>query len=267
MILTKIVQVKRTEIEAQKGETSLAELQAAVRTLPAARDFYAALAAGNGIRLIAEVKKASPSKGLIRPDFEPVSLTSAYRQGGAAAISVLTDEQFFQGSLSYLGLIRERVDLPLLRKDFILEPYQIYQSRAAGADAVLLIARILSQGQLSEFIGLARELGMEPLVETHTQEDLTKSLEAGAKIIGINNRDLATFQTDLGLTLELAKQVPPGRLIVSESGISRPEDLRLLAQGGVKAVLVGEALARETDVTGATARLLQGAVETGGKLS
>lgn len=258
MILDKIVQVKQIEIEAQKLACPLPELLAAIEDRPATRDFHAALKAGAEIRLIAEVKKASPSKGVIRPDFEPVSLAESYCQGGAAAISVLTDEQFFQGSLSYLGLIREQVGLPLLRKDFILDPYQVYQSRAAGADAVLLIARILSQEMLTGFIGLARELGMEPLVEIHSLEDLAKSLEAGAKIIGINNRDLATFKTDLGLTLELAKGVPPGCLIVSESGIREPEDLRLLAGAGVKAVLVGEALARERDVVGATARLLGG---------
>lgn len=258
MILDKIVQVKQIEIDNHKSVCPLPELLTAIEGSPVTRDFYAALKTGSELKLIAEVKKASPSKGIIRPDFEPVSLAQSYCQGGAAAISVLTDEQFFQGSLSYLGLIREHVALPLLRKDFILDPYQLYQSRAAGADSVLLIARILSQGQLTEYISLARELGMEPLVEIHSREDLAKSLEAGAKIIGINNRDLATFQTDLGLTLELAKDIPKDCLIVSESGIREPEDLRLLAGAGVKAVLVGEALAREEDVVAATFRLLGG---------
>ncbi len=258
MILDRIVQAKQEEIVQQKGEKPLQRLQEELRYLPPVRDFYGALAAGNHVNVIAEVKQASPSKGLIRPGFEPVSLAEAYRDGGAAAISVLTDEKFFRGSLAYLDQIHQRVGLPLLRKDFVLDPYQIYQSRAAGADSILLIARILEFQPLQAFIKLARELGMEPLVEIHDSEDLRKSVEAGAKIIGINNRDLSTFTTDIKATLALLPQMPAGCLIVSESGIGRPEDLQQLGRAGVKAVLVGEALAREQDVVGATQRLVLG---------
>ena len=258
MILDRIVQAKKEEIAEQKREKPLELLREELPHLPPARDFFAALAAGSDVKVIAEVKQSSPSKGLIRPGFEPVSLAEAYRDGGAAAISVLTDEKFFRGSLSFLAQIRRRVGLPLLRKDFLLDSYQIYQSRAAGADSILLIARILGFEPLREFIGLARELGMEPLVEIHDSEDLSISVAAGARIIGINNRDLATFITDIEATLALAPQVPAGCLSVSESGIGKPEDLQRLGRAGVKAVLVGEALAREQDVTGATQRLVLG---------
>lgn len=256
MILDKIVQVKRQEVAAAKQKLPLAELIKLTKNVAPCRNFKAALAAGSAVSLIAEVKKASPSKGLIRPNFDPVQLAEDYREGGAQALSVLTDEQFFQGSLTYLKLIRERVNLPLLRKDFVIDPYQIYQARVAGADAVLLIARILSAAELDEYLGIVRELGMDALVETHTTTDLAKSVAAGAEIIGINNRDLATFTTNLTKTTELAPHVPANCLLVSESGINRQEDVELLRTAGVKAVLVGEALAKEDDVVSATRKLL-----------
>lgn len=258
MILDKIVQVKHEEIIRDKSNRSLESLIEGIKQLPPTRDFATALKKGAGVNVIAEVKKASPSKGLICPDFDPVRLAQSYSAGGAAAISVLTDEQFFQGSLEYLQMIRSQISLPLLRKDFVLDIYQIYQARLAGADAVLLITRILKSAQLTEMIALTKELGLAALVEVHDKEDVSKALAAGAEIIGINNRDLATFTTDLNVTLELVRCIPEGRIIVSESGINRPEDLVLLGNAGVNAVLVGEALARERDVTGATVRLVTG---------
>ena len=201
----------------------------------------------SAIRLIAEVKKASPSKGLIRPDFDPVEIAKTYEQAGASAISVLTDEKYFQGRLDYLKAVREAVGLPLLRKDFIIDPYQIYEARAAGADAILLIVAALSKSELSEFMILADELGMASLVEVHAAEELDIALETGVRIIGINNRNLQTFETKLETTLELAARVPPDKVLVSESGIFTRADVERLMEVGVDAILVGESLMREPD--------------------
>ena len=214
---------------------------------------------GDRVRLIAEVKKASPSRGLLAPNFDPVLLATTYAQNGAAAISVLTDPRF-QGTLEHLASVKQAVlpvGTPALRKDFVFDPYQVYEARACGADAVLLIVSILTPQKLADFLSLGRELGMECLVEVHTPEELQAALDAGAEIIGINNRDLRTFHTDLAVTRELAQLVPRDKVIVSESGISTGEDMLNLKDLGVNAALVGEALVTAPDV-GAKVRELAG---------
>ena len=212
--------------------------------------------AGTGIKLIAEIKKASPSRGLICRDFNPRQIAGLYQEAGASAISVLTDERFFQGHSELLKSVKEVTSLPLLRKDFIIDEYQIYQSRLLKADAVLLIAAILSQQQLLEYIGLVKELGMAALVEVHNSDELCRVLETEALLVGINNRNLHTFRVDLGVTYQLISSVPKERVVVSESGISSREDVVGLAKAGVDAVLVGEALMGAQDIRAATADLL-----------
>jgi indole-3-glycerol phosphate synthase len=238
------------------------QLQAAAAQAPAPRDLFAALAAAPtvpaGVHLIAEVKKASPSRGVIRHDFDPVAIAAAYAAHGASGLSVLTDEEYFHGSLEYLRRTRRAVDIPVLRKDFILDTYQLWEARAAGADAVLLIAECLDDCHLRKLHREALALGLTPLVELYEPENLPRVLDAGATLIGINNRNLHTFEVDLEHTLRLCAQVPDECLLVSESGISRYEDLRRLAAAGVSAVLVGESLMRQPDVGRAVRRLLHG---------
>ena len=251
MILEEILAHKRAEVEEAKRRTPTGALrrEAEVRRGPRGR-FREAITSGDRIALIAEVKKASPSKGVIRPDFDPVELARAYAAGGARAISVLTDERFFMGSLDHLRAVQREVPLPVLRKEFIVDPHQVYEAKVAGADAVLLIVAALRPAELADLMQLAWELGLDALVEVHTEEELETALSAGADIVGINNRDLRTFFTSLEVTARLAPGVPEGTALVSESGIQRREDLELLAGLGVDAVLVGEALARERDVEG-----------------
>ena len=246
-ILDTIVASKRQEIEAAQRRTPAADLERRIAGLPAVRDFEAPLRRP-GIQVIAEVKKASPSAGVIRADFDPVAIARTYERHGAACISVLTDGPFFQGDLGYLGLIRDAVSLPLLRKDFILDPYQLLEARAAGADAVLLIAEILPGALLGDLYRQARGLGLHVLVELHDADQLPRVLECGAIIVGINNRNLRRFETRLEHTLELARNVPPDRCLVSESGIRTHADLVRLTDVGVKAVLVGESLMRAPDI-------------------
>jgi indole-3-glycerol phosphate synthase len=273
-ILDEIVATKLREIEAAKGRLPLPELRAAAKDAPPPRDFLAPLAkrsrnapraVGHGTRsvptarrlgLIAEVKKASPSKGVIRADFDPVKIALIYERHGADCLSVLTDEPYFQGSLEYLRLVRQAVQIPVLRKDFILDTYQLYEARAAGADAVLLIAECLDDCNLRKLHNECIDLGMTPLVELYEPGNLTRVLDAGATLIGVNNRDLRTFQTDLGHTLRLAGQVPDDCVLVSESGINTRADVERLAAGGVDAMLVGESLMREPDIGAAVDRLL-----------
>lgn len=255
-ILDDILTETRKTIRADRGSRPERELQAAVADLPPCRDFHAALAAGDRVQLIAEVKRASPSAGLIRQDFDPVRIARCYAEAGAACLSVLTDEPFFQGSLEFLRRVRSAIDLPLLRKDFILERYQLLQAREAGADCVLLIAECLSPNQLVELHEQASELGMQTLIELFEAERLPSVLATGTRLVGINNRDLRTFQTDLQHTLRLCQEIPADRLVVGESGIRTHEDLLRLGAGGVKAVLVGESLMRQDDVTAATRALL-----------
>lgn len=234
----------------------LAELKALAADVAPARDFHAALSGAPPMRLIAEVKKASPSKGIIRADFEPVAIAQIYAAAGASALSVLTDRDYFQGSLDYLKAIRAVVDLPLLRKDFIIDAYQVYEARAAGADAVLLIAECLTPSQLSELYGLIRELGMHALIELYDPQNLQAVLDTGTSIIGVNNRDLHTFVVDLDHTLRLKTQIPADRILVAESGIASRADVLRLEQAGVAAMLVGESLMRQPDISLAVRTLL-----------
>jgi indole-3-glycerol phosphate synthase len=247
VILDRIVAAKSREIASLKQATPLARLQEAVNDLPRARDFRQAIN-HRPCAIVAEVKKSSPSKGTIREQFEPVQIASIYQEHGAQAVSVLTDEQFFEGKGDYLTAIKKAISLPLLRKDFIIDPYQIYETRILGGDALLLIAAILDKGQLQEYIQLAEQLGLASLVEVHTKEELAKALAAGAEIIGINNRDLQTFSTDLKRTLELAPMIPKGTIVVAESGITTRKDIELLMQAGVHCFLIGEALMRADDI-------------------
>jgi indole-3-glycerol phosphate synthase len=255
-ILDKIVASKRREIEECKARQSVADLERALASAPPVRDFFAALAGPGPIRLIAEVKKASPSKGLIRADFDPVESALTYERHGAACISVLTDTPFFQGSLEHLCAVRSRVGLPVLRKDFLLDPYQLLEARACGADAVLLIAECLDDCSLRALHNRALELGLTPLVELYAPANLPRVLDAGATLIGINNRNLRTFEVDLDHTLRLREQIPPECLVVGESGIRTREDVLRLEAAGVNAILVGEALMASPDIGAAVDRLL-----------
>jgi indole-3-glycerol phosphate synthase len=251
-ILKKIVDYKREELAAAKAATPLAEMKALLGELEdRPRGFIRALAdasASGWTPIIAEVKKGSPSKGIIRADFDPLVIAETYEQNGATCLSVLTDEHFFLGHLSFLALIREQVRLPLLRKDFIFDPYQIYEARAAGADAILLIAAMLDLSRLEEFAGLARELSLDILLEVHDQAELEMALKTDCRLLGINNRNLRTFVTDLATTERLAPLVIDGRLIVAESGIEGRADIVRLQKAGAHAFLVGESLMREADI-------------------
>jgi indole-3-glycerol phosphate synthase len=255
-VLDEIVQSKLREVEASKRRMPLEELEAQAAEAPPARDFRAALAGPGPIRLIAEVKKASPSAGVIRPDFDPIAIARAYQAHGAACLSVLTDAPYFQGHLSYLARIRAAVAIPLLRKDFLIDEYQVVEARMAGADAVLLIAEILDDARLASLLARARSLGMSALVEFYDEANLPRVLDAGADLVGINNRDLHRFVTDLDHTLRLRDRIPPDVLLVSESGISTRADVERLEAADVSAILVGESLMRQADIGLAVERLL-----------
>lgn len=255
MILDRILVSKRQEVESRKLARPEREVRAAIADAPPARDFASALRRSHtGIpAVIAEVKKASPSRGILRSDFDPAAIAADYQAGGASAVSVLTDEQYFMGSLDYLFRVRTRVELPVLRKDFLIDPYQVYESRAAGADAVLLIAAALEKERLTELMDAASQLGMAALVEVHDEEELETALACGAGLLGINNRNLYTFDVDLGTTTSLAARLPPigapeRPKLVSESGIFTRQDLEQLGRIGTDAVLIGEALVREKDI-------------------
>lgn len=263
-VLDKIVTKKWEEIAAAKSRTPLVEVEAKLADAPPPRDFLGAIAAEGPVKLIAEVKKASPSKGLIRPDFQPVQIAKDYEAAGATCISCLTDEHFFQGHLDYLIAIRAEVGLPILRKDFVLDPYQVIEARAAGADAVLLIAECLDDSALKALHDQICELGMTPLVELYEESNVSRVLDIGAKLVGINNRDLRSFEVDLNHTIRLGKQIPEDRHLVGESGIFTHDDILLLEANQVDAVLVGESLMRQDDVQDAVRRLLVGASEPTG---
>lgn len=252
-ILDRIVAAKAEEVAALAARA--AELRDAAESMPPARAFEAALQRESEVALIAEVKRRSPSAGWIRRDLAPADVARAYEAAGAAAVSVLTDADFFGGSLADLDEVRRTVSLPVLRKDFTIDPVQVWESRAAGADAILLIARILDDSQLRDLGALARELGMAVLVEIHGAAELDRALAAGATVVGVNNRDLSTFHTDLGIALGLAARVPAHCALVAESGIRGPADVARLGRAGVDAVLVGETLMRAADVGAATAEL------------
>jgi len=260
MILDEIVAHKKMEVSAAKGRMPEVELRARLLDLEGStRGFARALRACHAsgrTTVIAEVKKGSPSKGVIRADFEPVAIAGIYETAGAACLSVLTDERFFLGHLRYLGQIRERVRLPLLRKDFVCDPYQIVEARWAGADAVLLIAAMLDLHQLRDFAAQARELGLDVLLEVHDEVELETALQTDCELIGINNRDLRTFVTDLATTERLIPQIPAARFVVAESGIHRRADVERLQTAGAGAFLVGESLMREADIAAKLRELL-----------
>jgi indole-3-glycerol phosphate synthase len=257
-ILDKIVATKRREIAAAQKAVPVAELERRIAGMPPVRDFTQAVSEPGTVRIIAEVKKASPSAGVIRADFDPVAIATIYERHGAAAISVLTDAEYFQGSLAYLAAVKQSVACPVLRKDFILDRYQLLEARAAGADATLLIAECLPGERLAELQREAEAVGLHTLVELHDADQLPRVLDCGATVIGINNRDLRTFATRLEHTLELMPRIPADRVVVSESGIRTHTDLERLRDAGVRAVLVGESLMRAPDI-GAALLTLAGA--------
>ena len=260
-ILEKILAVKREEVAAGQGRRSLDELKSRCADLPVCRGFAGALkrrAAASADAVIAEIKRASPSAGMIRADFDPAAIAQSYEQGGASCLSVLTDEPFFQGHADYLVAAREACVLPVLRKDFIIDPWQVWETRAMGADALLLIVAALDDAALDELSDLGRELGLSVLVEVHDETELERALAVPGDLVGINNRDLHRFVTDLDTSLRLAPRVPENRLVISESGIHTPSDLARLRAGGIGAFLIGEAFMREQEPGEALQRLLQG---------
>ncbi len=256
MILDEIVDYKKEFIESAMAKTSLADLREQLEDADPVRDFRGALRK-ESIGLIAEVKKASPSKGVMLDGMDPIGLATLYEHCGAACVSVLTDEKYFQGSLNDFTIVRRGIRLPCIRKEFIIDPYQIYESRVAGADAILLIVRILSDEQLREYRELAQSLEMAVLVETHDEDEIARALDTGARIIGINNRDLSTFEVDYKRTLELKRHVPGGVVLVSESGIHTREQVKALDDGGIDAMLVGEAFVTSQDIASKVRELLE----------
>ncbi|XID94323.1 indole-3-glycerol phosphate synthase TrpC [Paenibacillaceae bacterium WGS1546] len=258
MFLERIVATKRKEVETLKQSLNLSEAEKIISVMPPCRGFERALVRRNRpVGLIAEVKKASPSKGLIRPDFHPVELAADYERAGADCLSVLTDVDYFQGSNAYLTNIREQVKVPLLRKDFTIDERQIYEARLIGADAILLIAAILTPAELASFHRLARDIGLDVLVEVHDRSELETVLDFGeATLIGVNNRDLKTFETDLRVTEQLIGLMPSGVVAVSESAIATPDDIAFVRRAGAQAVLVGEHFMRQDNVRNAVNELL-----------
>ena len=247
MILDDIIENKKIEVDFAYSNFPLKDLQSALKDRPRPKDFYDLAINHSGLKIIAEVKKASPSKGVICENFNPVEIARNYENNGAFAISVLTDEKFFQGKLEYLSDISSEVDIPVLRKDFTIDPYQIFEARYYGADLVLLIASVLETTQLKEFLDITHSLGMNAIVEVHNAMELEKSLEVQSKIIGINNRDLKTFEVSLSTTEQLSKQIPEGQLIISESGIHSKADIEMLVDLGITTFLIGESFMNSED--------------------
>ena len=246
--LEEILSSTRETVRSAKLKRPMADLKRRVKDRESPRPFAGSLAKETGLRLIAELKQASPSQGLLRKDFNPIGIAKIYEEEGAAAVSVLTEERFFRGSLNYLVQVRAVVQCPLLRKDFLIDEYQVYEARAFDADAVLLIAAILDDGRLKDFQALAQDLGMDSLVEVHTETELERALQAVARVIGINNRDLTTFKTDLETTFRLIRKMPEDRTVVSESGIVQRKDVERLFEAEADALLVGETFMKSPDI-------------------
>lgn len=258
-VLRDIIAHKHTEVAAAKAAVPLAEVIAKAVTAPPARDFHAALARTGGARVIAECKRQSPSRGVMIADYDPVRLATAYEAGGAAAISVLTDEKFFGGKLADMTAVRNALKIPVLRKDFIIDAYQIYEARAAHADTFLLLSGVLDRAKLEELLTIGRSLGMEPLVESHSEAELTAALSTSAKILGINNRDLKTFKVDLETSRALVAKAEgrmPRPLMVCESGIKSAQDIERMKSVGYNAFLIGEALVTHPDPRAGLADLI-----------
>jgi indole-3-glycerol phosphate synthase len=265
MFLDRIVATKQAEVLELRQKLRVDQAEKAIAELQPCRGFERHLTThrNRAMGLIAEVKKASPSKGLIRADFDPVQLAAAYERAGADCISVLTDMNYFQGSNNFVQMIRKQVNLPILRKDFTIDPLQIYEARMIGADAVLLIAAILTDTELKQYLALTRELGMDALVEVHDQAELERALELQVSLIGINNRNLRTFETDLRTTESLISMIPKNCTVVSESGISKADDISYLYEIGARAVLVGEHFMRQESVADAVNQLMGSLEMTG----
>ena len=259
-ILQKICDYKAIEVAKAKADKPINVLENELKTAPPVRGFMRSLEdkSKTGFALIAEIKKASPSKGLIRPDFDPPNLAKAYEKGGAACLSVLTDGPSFEGKDEYLIAARNACTLPAIRKDFMIDTYQIVESRALGADAILIILACLGDVLAKELFDTATSLGMDSLIETHDEKEMERALKMGGKLLGVNNRDLRTFATDLAITERLAPMVPNDAILVAESGLNAHQDLKRMAKCGARAFLVGESLMRQTDVTKATYNLLNG---------
>lgn len=251
-MLSKIIRTKKEEVEYLKTKIPLPELKSKIRDMEETRGFLKSLKQGDDkshtTKIIAEIKKASPSRGIIREDFDPLKIAEIYQENGASAISVLTDKPFFQGDIEYLSKVKAVVTLPLLRKDFIISEYQVFESRAHGADAFLLIAAILEKNQMGDYMSIGMEMGMSTLIEAHTKEDIEKALSTGTNLIGINNRDLDTFKVDIKTTEKLMQYIPDSITVVSESGIEKRDDIVYLQGIGADAFLIGEALMRERDI-------------------
>jgi len=247
MILDEIIENKAIEVKESKTSLPLELMLEQIGDALPSRNFFNAIKPDGDLKIISEVKHASPSKGVFREDFDPVQIAKSYSRCGASAISVLTDEKYFRGSLLYLKDIRAQVDTPLLRKDFIIEPYQVYEARLFGADAILLIVAALDQSILKELLDLTHSLDMNAIVEVHDEVELERSLDGGARIIGINNRDLRTFDVDLNVSINLSKKVPGDKIVIAESGISSIEDIDRLRGEGVHVFLIGEAFMKAPD--------------------
>ncbi len=258
MFLEKIVEIKKEEVRRRKTRSRQKEMEESVSYLSPPRDMMNAISQHGPIALIAEIKRASPSLGMIKEEVDLSRIAREYQTGGACAISVLTEAHFFKGDLSYLRSTKERASLPVLQKDFILDPFQIYEGRVSGADAILLIASLLEREQLKDFVDLTQSLHMVPLVEVHDEDDLEKTSSLTLPLVGINNRDLTTFEVDLKTTLRLKGKIPLETKVISESGIKSSGDVRLLKEAGVNGILVGEILMRSSDPASKIRELLSG---------